>query len=95
MRLAHVVPTSQAREQLPSTVSRFREEGAAADPVVLGRHRRPEAVLLPYETYEALIELAEEHAIAVRVRERLAADDGTRHSLEEVADELGIDLDKL
>lgn len=89
------VPTSVARQELTKTVSRFRDEGATAEPVVFGSHRRAEAVVLPYEAYEALLELAEEYAIAARVRERDVADDGQRHTLDEIADEFGVDLDGL
>jgi PHD/YefM family antitoxin component YafN of YafNO toxin-antitoxin module len=33
----------------------FRARGAAADPVVIGAHRRPEAVVLSYERYLSLL----------------------------------------
>ena len=33
-------------------LARFRREGAAAEPVAFGSHRKPEAILLPYELYE-------------------------------------------
>jgi len=39
--------------------------------------------------------VAEDIAIAERIRERLAADTGNRTSLAEVASELGIDLETL
>jgi PHD/YefM family antitoxin component YafN of YafNO toxin-antitoxin module len=95
MSATHPVPTSVARRELTQTVSRFREEGLGAEPVVFGSHRKAEAVVLPYEAYEALMELAEEYAIASRIRERDQADSGQRYTLEEVADEFGIDLDTL
>lgn len=95
MRTTPPVPTSVARRELTQTVSRFRETGASADPVVFGSHRKAEAVVLPYEAYDALMELAEEYAITERIRERDAADTGTRYTLEEVADEFGVDLDEL
>ena len=63
--------------------------------MVFGDHRQPEAVLLPYATFELLLDVAEDIAIAERIRERLAADKGNRTSLAEVATELGIDLDSL
>lgn len=73
-------------------MARFRSEGVAADPVVFGDHRRPEAVLLPYETFTLLLDIAEDIAIAERIRRRLADDNGNRTSLADVAEELGIDL---
>jgi hypothetical protein len=33
----------------------FRARGAKADPVVIGAHRRPEAVVLSYQRYLALL----------------------------------------
>lgn len=95
MSVVHPVPTSVARRELTQTVSRFREEGARAEPVVFGSHRRAEAVVLPYEAYEALMALAEEYAIAARIREQDQADSGRRYTLDEIADEFGVDLDAL
>lgn len=86
---------SDARAQLTQHVARFRSEGAEAEPVLFGTHRRPEAALIPYEAYQLLMELAEDAAIAQVVRERTTADTGRRTSLGEIAAELGIDLDQL
>ena len=46
-----VLATREAREQLPALLARFRQAGAAAEPVVIGARRRPEAVVLSYERY--------------------------------------------
>ena len=46
-----VLATREARAQLPSLLKRFRQDGADADPVVIGARRRPEAVVLSYERY--------------------------------------------
>jgi len=86
---------SEARTRLPAHVRRFREQGLDADPVVLGDRRHPDAVLLPYETFKLLLDVAEDVAIAQRIRERDAADDGNRTTLVEAADEFGIDLETL
>ena len=83
---------SEARTRLPAHVRRFREQGLDADPVVLGERRHPDAALLPYETFKLLLDVAEDVAIAQRIRERHAADGGTRTTLAEAADEFGIDL---
>jgi len=93
--LVHPVTTTEAREGLTSTVRRFREEGVRAEPVIFGSHRKPEAVVLPYEAYEELRELAEELIVAQRLRERDARDSGARRSLRDVAGHFGIDLDTL
>ncbi len=46
-----VLATREVRAQLPAMLARFREAGADAEPVVIGAHRRPEAVVLSYERY--------------------------------------------
>jgi PHD/YefM family antitoxin component YafN of YafNO toxin-antitoxin module len=86
---------SDARANLTSHVARFRAEGIGAEPVVFGDHRLPEAVLLPFETFELLLDVAEDIVIAERIRERDARDSGNRTTLAEAAAELGIDLDEL
>ena len=86
---------SDTRKNLTGYVRHFREKGIEAEPVVFGDNRRPDAAMLPYETFEFLLELAEDVAIAQRIREREATDSGSRTSLSEVAEELGVDLDRL
>lgn len=46
-----VLATREARAALPAILERFRQDGADATPVVIGAHRRPEAVVLSYERY--------------------------------------------
>jgi len=84
-----------ARRNLTSHVARFRSEGLDAEPVVFGDHRRPEAVLLPHVTFELLLDLAEDLAIAERLRQRRAADGSERTTLAEAAAAFGVDLDEL
>lgn len=62
--VVHVHPLSEVRARLSGILARFRREGAAAEPVAFGTHRKPEAVLVPYEAYERYEALA-------RQRERL------------------------
>ena len=86
---------SDTRRDLTGHVARFRAEGSEAEPVVFGDHRRAEAVLVPFETYEFLVDVAEEVATAHRIEQRLTDDNGARTSLREVAAQLGVDLDAL
>lgn len=86
---------SDARKRLTGHVARFRSEGLDAEPVIFGDHRQPEAALLPYETFQLLLDVAEDIAIAQRLRERTASDTGNRTSLSDAAVEFGIDLDEL
>jgi hypothetical protein len=53
-----VHPLSEVRQRLSGILARFRREGAAAEPVAFGSHRKPEAILLPYEVYERYEALA-------------------------------------
>jgi len=61
-------PSEQSRRW--AVLARFRLEGAAAEPVAFGSHRKPEAILLPYEVYERYEELSRQH---VRLDSALAA----------------------
>lgn len=54
-----VQPLAEIRERLSQVVAKFRREGSAAEPVIFGTHRKPEAVLLSYEVYRSLVDRAE------------------------------------
>jgi PHD/YefM family antitoxin component YafN of YafNO toxin-antitoxin module len=86
---------SEARKRLPAHVRRFREQGLDAEPVILGERRHPDAALLPYATFQLLLDVAEDVAIAQRIRERDATDNGNRMTLAEAVAEFGIDLEAL
>jgi PHD/YefM family antitoxin component YafN of YafNO toxin-antitoxin module len=57
-----VHPLSEVRQRLSGILARFRREGAAAEPVAFGSHRKPEAVLVPYEVYERYEALSRQRA---------------------------------
>lgn len=86
---------SDTRQHLTGHVARFREQGLDAEPVVFGDRRQPEAALIPYETFQLLLDVAEDIAIAQRIRERLEEDAGDRTTLDALAGELGVELDAL
>jgi antitoxin StbD len=86
---------SETRKLLTGHVRRFREQGLDAEPVVFGDRRQPDAALLPFETFQLLLDIAEDLVIAERVRERDAADSGNRTSLADVAAMFDVDLDEL
>lgn len=88
MSIAPILPSREARTEIPKALRRFRAEGAAADPLIFGSHRRPEAVVIPFELYESLLPAIEELEIAAIVRER--SGEPTR-PLSELASELGLD----
>lgn len=94
MAISHaspVLPTNEARGVLPQTLARFRARGALAEPMVFGTHRRPEAVVIPFELYEELLPVIEDIEIAHLVRERAAAGDAV--PLADVAAAIGLDAD--
>ena len=70
-RVDEVLPTREARAKLPSLLAGFRARGADADPVVIGAHRRPEAVVLSYERYLAMLS-GRERVKAILVDRRAA-----------------------
>ena len=47
---AQVVPVAEARAGLSSVLREFRDR-PDAEPIVIGAHRRPEAVLMPYAQF--------------------------------------------
>jgi PHD/YefM family antitoxin component YafN of YafNO toxin-antitoxin module len=57
-----VHPLSEVRARLSGILARFRREGAAAEPIAFGSHRKPEAILIPYEAYERYEALARQRA---------------------------------
>jgi hypothetical protein len=59
--VTQVHPLSEVRARLSGILARFRREGAAAEPVALGSHRKPEAILLPYGAFERYEALARQH----------------------------------
>ena len=88
MSIAHVLPSREARTEIPKALRRFRTEGVTADPVVFGSHRRPEAVVIPFDLYMLLLPAIEEIDIAQIVHERQAEQ---ARPLSELAAELGLD----
>jgi PHD/YefM family antitoxin component YafN of YafNO toxin-antitoxin module len=75
-----VLATREARAQLSALLERFRNQGADAEPVVIGARRRPEAVVLSYERY---LKLAGGRERVAAVLERQAAELGERLNADE------------
>jgi hypothetical protein len=68
MSIPPVLHSREARTEIPKALRRFRSEGALADPVIFGSHRRPEAVVLPFELYTALLPAIEQIKLAADER---------------------------
>ena len=69
-----MLATREVRAQLPALLERFRQEGADAEPVVIGARRRPEAVVLSYERYLKLAGGRERVAAALEKQARDASE---------------------
>jgi antitoxin StbD len=54
-----VWPVNEARAHLPEILDRFAEEGALSPPIIVGRHRKPEAALVPYRLLARLLAVYE------------------------------------
>ncbi|WP_454293459.1 hypothetical protein [Salana multivorans] len=88
MLIAPILPSRDARAEIPKALRRFRAEGATAEPLIFGSHRRPEAVVIPFELYRELLPAIEELELAALVRERRTE---PSRPLGELAGELGLD----
>lgn len=88
LRLPQSISTVEARAGLSETLRRFRENSDNATPVVFGSHRRPEAVVVPFAQFEALMSIAEDLEIAQMATARLAT--GGARPFDELLDELGM-----
>jgi hypothetical protein len=81
-----VLATTEARDRLSEILRSFERDGAAAEPVPFGSHRKPQGVILSWALWLELLPAIEDHldtleAVA-RLRrsgeERLAFDDVVR-----------------
>ena len=86
-----VLPTSQMRTEIHAALERFRTDGITAMPVVFGSHRKPEAVLIPYELYDKLASAVEDLLLAELIRIRLSGPKSDQ-SFEELVEELGFKM---
>jgi hypothetical protein len=85
--IAPILPSRDARAELSKALRRFRAEGAGAAPLIFGSHRRPEAVVIPFELYTSLLPAIEELEIAAIVRERTTE---PSRPLSELATDVGL-----
>lgn len=90
-----VAGTDEARRELPGLARKFGRDGMLARPLVFGANRRPQAVIVSYEQFKACMDMLEDMRIAAEIERRDAEDDGTRYTLAEVAEDIGVDVDDL
>jgi antitoxin StbD len=75
--MAEVLPTNEARARLNQIAAAFDRAGTAAEPVVFGSHRRPQAVIVPWELWRELAPVIEDALDLATARTRLE-DAGTQ-----------------
>jgi hypothetical protein len=90
-----VIKTSTAAQLLPQMLERFR--AGESEPLIFGDAGQPEGVVLPFDLWRRLDALATDEdgfdATYAVARERLASP-APSIPLEDVAAEIGLDLDK-
>lgn len=67
-----VATTGEARDALHQIAKRF--EAGEGEPVYFGSHRRAQAVIVPVDVWERLLEQAEDELDAEVARKRLASE---------------------
>lgn len=58
--MADVLPTNEARARLNQIAATFERTGAAGEPITFGSHRRPQAVIVPWELWRQLAPVIED-----------------------------------
>jgi hypothetical protein len=84
-----VWPLNEIRGSLPAILDRFAEEGPLSPPVIVGRHRKPEAAVVPYRLLARLLAVYEEgqgpRVAADAVAERADSEPSDFTTLDELA----------
>ncbi len=85
-RREEIVSSSKASKQLGGVLDKAKQKGR----MVLSRNNRLEAVILPIEEYEDLVEDLEHLLTALEIQERKARDRGKRVSWESLKAKYGL-----
>lgn len=72
MAITRVRTSREAREEIGATLARFQIEGAGAEPLVFGAHRKPQAAVIPFELYERLEAILEDLELAQKLASRIS-----------------------
>lgn len=86
-----MILTSTARRELTSILGQFREQGAQARPVVFGSHRKPEGVLLSYQSFERMLGLIEDLEIVAQIGKRERGEPEVVEGIDDLAQKYGIE----
>lgn len=85
-RREEIVSSSKAAKQLGEVLDEAKRKGR----MVLSRNNRLEAVILPIEEYEGIVEDLEHLLTALEIQERKARDQGKRISWESLKAKYGL-----
>ena len=85
-RREEIVSSSRASKQLGEVLNEAKRSGR----VVLSRNNRLEAVILPIEEYEGIVDDLEHLLTALEIRERKASDGARRVSWESLKSKHGL-----
>jgi prevent-host-death family protein len=85
-RREEIVSSSKASKQLGEVLDKAKRKGR----MVLSRNNRLEAVILPIEEYEILVEDLEHLLTALEIQERKARDRGKRVSWDSLKAKYGL-----
>jgi prevent-host-death family protein len=85
-RREEIVSSSKASKQLGEVLNEVKRKGR----MVLSRNNRLEAVILPIEEYEGIVEDLEHLLTALEIQERKARDRGHRISWESLKAKYGL-----
>ena len=85
-RREEIVSSSKASKQLGEVLNQAKQKGR----IVLSRNNHREAVILPIEEYEGIIEDLEHLLIALEIQDRKARDRGKRISWESLKAKYGL-----
>jgi len=91
VQLRDLISVSEANTVGISGLVQDAEQGRTR---IILRHSKPAAAIVSIAKLERMDEIEEDLLLLVAAFARTVADNGQRHSLEDVAAELGVDLDE-
>ncbi|MGH8959839.1 MAG: hypothetical protein ACRDWT_01310 [Jatrophihabitantaceae bacterium] len=86
--MTDVLPTNEARAKLNQIAAGFDHDGADAEPVVFGSHRRAQGVIVSWQLWQRLAPAIEDALDNEQARTRLAEAGDQRLSHEQLLGEL-------
>lgn len=90
-RRSEVLPTTEARARLSQIVGEFERDGARAEPVTFGSHRKPQGVIVPWALWLEILPAVEDHLDALEAMERIEQAGTERVEFDAAAHALGRD----